>query len=337
MSSQFANNQPAGYENHLRDIAVVGATGQMGGHIVAELLETGKHTVTAISRIDSTSQPPDGVQLARVDYNDESTIVEALKGQDALIITMNTGAPTDISMKLVEAAAKAGVRWIVPDEWGANNEVNLEFERDVFLGPPKQAVRDLIKKLGVSSYTGISGGFWYDFSLGTMKEMFGFDFQNHEVTFFDDGKARMDTSTWKHEARAVRSLLSLKILPDDENDKSITLDRNFKNKFAFLSSFCVNQRDMFESVKPVTHTTDDDWTIKSVSSKGRYEEGVKTMNSGNMFGFVQMLYARGFYPEEPILFRKYGELSNDVLGLPKEDFDECTRRGVERGIASRQK
>lgn len=336
MSAQFAKDQPADYQNHLRNVAFAGATGQLGSVIVQELLKSGKHTVTAIVRSDSKSQPPEGVQVAKVDYANESTIVEALKGQDALIIIMNTSAPPDTSAKLVEAAAKAGVRWLLPDEWGGSG-VNLEWERDVFLGPPKQAIRESIEKLGVGSWTGISGGFWYEFSLSTYKEMYGFDFQNKEVTFFDDGNARINTSTWEHEARAVTNLLSLKILPDDESDESITLDRNFKNKFAFLSSFRVSQRDMFESVKRVTGTTDADWTVKSVNSKERYEEGLKDFQSGNMFGFVKFLYARTFYPDEPVLFEKYGPLANDTLNLPKEDLDTCTKKAIERNKAMYQK
>lgn len=335
MSAQYAKNQPASYQNFLSKVAFVGATGQLGRVIVQELLKTGKHTVTAISRTDSTSKLPEGVQQASVDYSNTETIVEALKGQDALIIILNTSAPPDTSQKLVEAAAKAGVPWVFPDEWGACNGINLEWERDVVLGPPKQAIRELIEKLGVSSWTGISGGFWYEFSLSTFKEMFGFDFKNKEVVFFDEGTVKMDTSTWEHEARAIMSLLSLKILPEDESDTSTTLDRNFRNKFAFLSSFCLSQRDMFDSVKRVTGTTDADWKISTVSSKDRYEEGMKDFQSGNMFGFVKFLYARSFYPEEPILFEKYGGVSNEILGLPKEDLDTCTAKAVERSKGGR--
>ena len=57
-----------------------------------ELLATGKHTVTAISRADSTSKLPEGVKVAKVDYDKPETLVEALKGQDALIITLSVFA-----------------------------------------------------------------------------------------------------------------------------------------------------------------------------------------------------------------------------------------------------
>ena len=41
-------------------------------------------------------------------------------------------------------------------------------------------------------------------------------------------------------------------------------------------------------------------------------------------------YARVFYPDEPGLFQNRAKLANEVLGLPEEDLDECTRRAIER-------
>jgi uncharacterized protein YbjT (DUF2867 family) len=80
-----------------------------------ELLATGKHTVTAITRPDSKSQLPEGVKIAKVDYENPQTIVEALKGQDALIITLSVFAHAEQD-KLIEAAADAGVPWVIPNE-----------------------------------------------------------------------------------------------------------------------------------------------------------------------------------------------------------------------------
>lgn len=333
MTFEYASTQPAGYHNYIRKVAIVGATGQQGSYIVRELISTGKHTVTAISREDSTSTPAPGVKVSKVNYNDPSTLVAALQGQDALIITMSITAPPDSSVKLIEAAAKAGVPWVIPNEWGVTHEKNLELGKDVFTGPAKEANRDLISKLGVSSWTAVSCGFWYEYSLGTMKDMYGFDLQKKEVTFFDKGETKMDTSTWDQVARAVKALLSTKILPENEQDTSPSLVGNFKDKSIFVSSFCVSQKDMFESLKRVTRTADSDWKIDSEDSKERYNRAVAEMNAGSQLGFVKALYTRCFYPDEPVLFERYGGLSNDILGLPVEDLDTCTKGAIERSNA----
>lgn len=76
-----------------------------------ELLATGKHNVTAITRADSKSKLPDGVKVVTVDYEDPKTLVEALKGQDALVITLSVFAHKEQD-KLIQAAGEAGVHWL---------------------------------------------------------------------------------------------------------------------------------------------------------------------------------------------------------------------------------
>lgn len=118
MSQQFASTQPAGFNNHIHNVAVVGAAGHQGSHIVDHLLKTGTHIVTAITRENRSTTFAQSVQVKKVDYDSKDSIVAALKGQDALIITMNVRAPKETVAKLIEAAAAADVRWIIPNEWG---------------------------------------------------------------------------------------------------------------------------------------------------------------------------------------------------------------------------
>lgn len=45
------------------------------------LLKTGKHTITAITRVDSQNKLPEGVISKKVDYNKPESLVEALKAK----------------------------------------------------------------------------------------------------------------------------------------------------------------------------------------------------------------------------------------------------------------
>lgn len=128
MSPQYAKDQPAGFSNHIKNIAVVGATGSVGQYIVDALSKGGKHNVTAITRAESKNKMPDGVKAAPVNYNDEQTLIDALTGQDALVITMGIRAG-DAQTKLVNAAAKAGVPWIMPNEYTADVEGQVEMAK----------------------------------------------------------------------------------------------------------------------------------------------------------------------------------------------------------------
>ena len=62
----------------------------MGKHIAEQLLKTNKFVVTAIARPSSTSKLPEGIQVIQVNYgsNDDTALVDALRGQQVLIITM---------------------------------------------------------------------------------------------------------------------------------------------------------------------------------------------------------------------------------------------------------
>ncbi len=94
------------------------AGGNVGKYIADALLKTGKHKVTAITRPDSTSKFPTGMEVKKVNYDDQSSLVEALQGQEVLIITMAVMAPEDQEAKLIEAAAAANVPWVLPNEYG---------------------------------------------------------------------------------------------------------------------------------------------------------------------------------------------------------------------------
>lgn len=100
------------------------------------LLKTGKHTITTLTRARSQSKLPDGVISKQVDYKNPETIVEALRGQDALVITLAGGVPKDTDLKLITAAGEAGVKWILPNEW-APDTANEALVKDVFVFQPK--------------------------------------------------------------------------------------------------------------------------------------------------------------------------------------------------------
>lgn len=97
------------------------AGGQVGSYITRALLATGKHNLTAITRAESNSILPEGVKRRNVDYNDHESIVSALRGNDFLVISMSVFAP-DAQPKLIAAARDAGVKWIMPNEYGIDYE-----------------------------------------------------------------------------------------------------------------------------------------------------------------------------------------------------------------------
>lgn len=281
------------------------------------MLKSGKHTVTAISRADSKSKLPEGVHVVKVDYSDHKALVDALRGQDALVITMGVSAPSDQEVKLVEAAAAAGVPFILPNEWGLDS-ANVSLTQDIMFHEQKQAVKRRVEELGKSSWISVVTGFWYEWSLG-FKDAYGFDFANRTLTLFDEGETKINTVTWPQVGRIVASLLSL---------ERARLEQ-FKNKYVYATSFTVSQRDMFDSVMRVTGTTAKDWTVTKQPARERFEEGRKAVSGGDQMGFIKLLYTRPFLGDDGN-FGKTKGLQNDMLALPKEDIDDFTKIGIER-------
>lgn len=174
-------------------------------------------------------------------------------------------------------------------------------------------------------------GFWYEFSLGGSADRYGFDFKKRSITFFDDGNKKINTSTFAQCGRAIAAFLSLPLLRQDEYDNSPSIS-DWDNDVFRISSFLVSQKDMFESVKRVTGTTDSQWEISYENSTDRYNNGVEAWNEGDIGGFVRYMYTAVFFPNSGGDYSTLKGLQNDVLGLPEEDLDEATKVGIRRGL-----
>ncbi|KAE8552238.1 hypothetical protein TMatcc_002255 [Talaromyces marneffei ATCC 18224] len=302
-----------GHKNYVGKIALVGAGGRIGKHITHSILSTGKHIVTALTRPDSNPILPSGVTVIKVDYNNHDSLVNALKDQDVLIITLNITAPPEIQHNLIDAAAAAGVAWILPNEFG---------------GDP----------LGCN-YVGLACGFWYEFSLGGGPNRFGFDFDKRSLVIMDDGKTRISTSTMPLVGQAVAALLSLPISPyAHQDDKSAASLADFQNGTVYISSFTLSQQDILQSVLRVTGTNLEDWKLPHTTAKDRWKSGQDMFKAGNMVGLVRLSYSRAFFPDDPEIFEMStgrsssntgGGLDNEVLGLSQENLDEFTKIGID--------
>ncbi|KAL8836304.1 MAG: hypothetical protein Q9170_002977 [Blastenia crenularia] len=295
--------------------------------------------VDSITRVDSQSTPPEGVQTKKVNYDKPETLVEALRGEDALVITISGYAPIqDIEHKLIRAAGEAGVPWILvdvdramfspaslPNEWSPDS-AHDGLVRDVPLFGMSVASRKLIEKIGKSSYIAVVTGFWYEFSLANPQN-YGFDFVNRTVTFYDEGETKISTSTWPQVGRAVAALLSLPI-KSEGSDHEPCLE-NYKNNVVYINSFTISQKDMLMSALRVTGTEERGWTITKERAQERFSTGVKEIQQGKKEGYSK-LAARIFFPDGCGDFEHNRGTLNSFLGLPKEDIDEATRVAIER-------
>ena len=120
--------------------------------------------VTALTRQDSTSTFPDGVHVHKTDYDSESSLAEAFKGQDAVVSVIATAALGSQS-KIIEAAAQAGVKRFIPSEFGVNVLKLEDGGMKKILGAKVKA-RELLEKIAAGNkdftWTGISTNLFFD-------------------------------------------------------------------------------------------------------------------------------------------------------------------------------
>lgn len=199
-----------------------------------------------------------------------------------------------------------------------------QLSADVLLGLRQRAVCRLISDLGASAWIGVVTSFWYELSLAS-PWAFGMDYGSRKWTFYDDGETRINVITLPQSGRAVANLLSLPI--ESETGPSLS---GFKNGLVYAASFCVSQRDMFESVLRVTGTTADDWSIGYESSAERFADGQKQIADGDMAGFGKLLYSRVFFKDGSGNFEARRGLHNGILGLEEEELDDFTKIAIAR-------
>ena len=214
----------------------------------------------------------------------------------------------------------------MPNAYGSDILNKTLAEEDLYGAGCLQRIAE-IESLGVSKWIAMTCGFWYEWSLA-MPLGFAVDIKNKKATFFDDGKTKVNVSTWRQCGRALAGLLSLKELPEDENDKTPTVSQ-WGNRPLYISSFRISQRDMLDSVEKLTGTADREWDIEYVPSGERYKNGLEELKAGNRTGFAKAMYTRIFFPNGDGDFGSSRGLANSLIGLPEDSLEEATKRVVE--------
>jgi uncharacterized protein YbjT (DUF2867 family) len=295
-----------------RNIAMVGATGSIGSPTLAALLKTGIHTVTVITRVESNATFPSDVAVKKGDYKDESFLVSALKGQDVLIIQVGFMA-LDSQVPLIEAASIAGVRWVLPTEFGS--DIYSPIATDFPITGMKKKYRDLIEDKNMS-WVAIVNNPWFDWSL--KQGMWSIDIASKKATLFNVGDTKFNTSTQGQVGTAVAKLLSL---PEEKLN-------TFNNRPLYVSSFLLSQRDIFDSAVRATGTRESDWEITKQDPEEAIEVSRKAVAAGNMMAFVGEFYTA--HMQEGRGGDYEGKAAKDAaaIGLEKEDLDKVMQRVI---------
>ncbi|OLN88156.1 Pinoresinol reductase 1-like protein 1 [Colletotrichum chlorophyti] len=300
-------------EQQGRNIAIVGASGTIGSQTVNAILSRGIHTLTAITRSESSATFPAGVAVKKGNYDDESFLVSALQGQDVVVLQISFASFATGQTAFIRAAAKAGVKWVLPTEFGSDPAPSKLLDASPLL-QVKKPVRDLIEELGMG-WVAVINNPWFDWSLA--QGFWGVDVKNRSARLFDGGKTKFVTTTLEATGQGVAGLLSL---PDAELEA-------FRNKPLFLKSFYISQRDMLESALRATGTGEKDWKVEVLDAASVVADADEKAKQGDQLAGLTAFYVNhmregwgGDYNA------KVSDLAR--LGLVEEDLDEVVKRVV---------
>ncbi|KAI2602056.1 putative oxidoreductase CipA-like protein [Hypoxylon sp. NC1633] len=276
-------------------VAIAGATGNLGPAVLNRLVEDG-FKVTALTRKGTSHSFPSSVAVVEIDYESPESLVKALKGQDALVSVIGYDGMLQ-QLPLIEAAVEAGVKRVIPSEfgWDAENEKTLE------LRPfqSKKTVSEAVKKLAASgslTYSFISNGPFLDLGLHMP---FIVDLKGRSAILYNGGDRPFSTTLIPDVAKAVSGVLKH---PEET-----------KNRNVFVHSALLTQNKVLELSKKLfgsegwqTTTTETDALLKKANAD--LEEG-----KVDRFGFIaSIVWGEGYGS----IFEK---VDNELLGIKELD------------------
>ncbi len=244
----------------IKQIAIMGASGQVGKHITQNLLESG-HSVKIIThRKDcETADLVGGFMLQGAEFvlvedtSNEEAMVEVLKGYDTFVAAVPGSEKiiTQLQPIWLEAAKKAGVKRFIPTEFGAHTR-NIEYGDGVLFDYKK----DFHKKLFESGleWTLIYNGIIHDYALPNLRFF-------EDVTTFGN----IELPIYTHSIEDIGKHAALALTDERTINRCVQMDYQ-----------SITQADMIDLIKK--HWSDEPLVFKHYSTK--YIEFMKE-NSGN--------------------------------------------------------
>lgn len=299
-----------------KNIVLVGATGNLGKHILPALLADATFQVTVLSRNQSSATFPSNVKVIKADYSKHAELVKALQGQEVVISTVGgEGLATNFDSTLIKAAIEAGVKWFIPSEFGVDTGHPAVANHPVLA--VKTAVAKLLKENeSRMAHTFIVTGCFLDW--GFDNGFLGFDLTKKTATLYDEGKHPISGTTLPHIGQAVVAIL---------HHFSST-----KNKRIFIADTTFTQQ---QALALFEKHTNSQWTTKQMTTESLVKTGADAFAKGDVTtGIVSNLLNIIYSGTGASDFEK--KTSNRSLGIKTSSLEEIIKDTLEkRGMLSK--
>ncbi|KAI1496777.1 NmrA-like family protein [Biscogniauxia marginata] len=302
-----------------KNVALVGANGNLGTEVLRALVSAGAFSLTVVRRQSSSSAPAfEREAIVRIVTVDDELSLESLKAafqdQDAVITCFPLRDPSQ-HLRIAEAAAAAGVRRVIPADYGSCDSSSARAQELVPLFKNKTAVRGRLNELAASSASGFSWtsivcGHFFDWGL--RENFLHFDLKTKKADILDDGRYKSSTSTLGRVAEAVVRVLEL--------------GEETRNKVIFIQSFCVSQLDVLAALERATGSK---WDATYLDSEAFIKEKKAKADAGDRAAIEDLVFALGAVDGN---WETREGFAMDLLGLKNEDLDEVVKRVVDSDV-----
>lgn len=245
----------------IQTVAIAGASGAIGTAVLTALLKA-NFTVTVLTRADSATTPsfPASVKVTSVDYTYPASLHSALTGQHALISTVGYAGILS-QLPLIDAAVAAGVRRVLPSEYGSDPSNAAARALPVFAH--KVQVEQHLKAVaaksnGRTTWTLVCNNEFFDWDLD---HSFGVDIPARGMEIFDGGDAPFTATPLSFVAEGVVGVLKR---PEETADRIVR-----------LHGASVTQNRLLEMLKRCTSA--EGWEVKQSSTVEREREGYERL------------------------------------------------------------
>ncbi|TVY82591.1 Isoflavone reductase-like protein [Lachnellula suecica] len=303
----------------LKNVAVIGAGGNLGPFVTEKLAEAGFHT-TIIIRPESKYTLPDShahltnhlLRVKRCAFDEES-LTAAFHGQDVVVVMIGKGVAILSQKTIIDAAARAGVKRFFPSEFGSNT-LSAELLRNVPAMKAKAMILTYLQQKAAAhpalKWTAICNGAFFDWGLTS--GFLGFNLQEQTANIYGSGN--------QHFHATMRSTIGLAIVSALRNPDT-------ENKYLYISNISTSQRELLSVLEM---NSGSPWKVTSKDVMVERAEGMDKLARQDFSGMGQLiladLYGEGKGTVDPV------ELDNELLGLEAVGLERLVSRTMQCSI-----
>ncbi|GAP88818.2 hypothetical protein SAMD00023353_1600190 [Rosellinia necatrix] len=351
----------------IKNVALFGANGNLGTVLLEALARTPEFHVTVIKRASSpytlppsllsSSPPPTSTAAAAAvsvrtvdDALSTPSLEAALAGQDAVVVSIPLRDAAQ-HLRIADAAAAAGVRRLVPADYGSCDSASPRAQELVPLFARKTAVRERLQELSAAtaaaageegkgeggeegigkgrdfSWTSIVCGHFFDWGL--RRGFLHFDIAARRADVLDHGRYRSSTATLGRVAEAVVAVLRRAAAAAategeaGEGEEKEQVADETRNRVLFVQSFCVSQLDVLAALERATGGAA--WDVSRLESEAFIANRKAKADAGDAAAVEDLVFALGAIDGD---WEGRDGFAMDLLGLENEDLDEVVGRVV---------